>query len=84
VRRDPRATLGRLCAEIGLPFSEAMLSWPPGGHPSDGVWAAHWYCAVHRSTGFAGPEGPLPEVAQADLLARALPFYRALEARALR
>lgn len=84
LRHNPRAMLGKLCAEIGLPFSDAMLSWPPGGHPSDGVWAAHWYDAAHRSTGFAGPEGPLPEVARDDLLRAALPFYEAMKARALR
>ena len=37
-----------------------MMSWPAGGHAKDGVWAPHWYASVHRSTGFAGPEGPLP------------------------
>jgi hypothetical protein len=83
LRADPRAVLGRLCAEIGLPFEEAMLAWPAGGHPADGVWAAHWYDAVHRSTGFAGPEGALPQVARTDLLAQALPFYEAMRARAL-
>lgn len=83
IRANPRKMLGKLCAEIGLPFDEAMLSWPPGGHPADGVWAAHWYGAVHRSTGFAGPEGPMPELggSAASLAAAALPFYRELEAR---
>lgn len=85
IRVDPRAMLGRLCAEIGLPFSEAMLSWPSGGHSADGVWAAHWYGAVHRSTGFAGPEGPLPALTGRDLnLAEAaMPYYREMEARKL-
>ena len=39
-----------------------MLAWPAGGRPEDGVWAKHWYGAVHRSTGFAEPEGALPEL----------------------
>ena len=34
-----------------------MLSWPPGPHPDDGVWGAHWYNAVIGSTRF----GPAPE-----------------------
>ena len=84
LRDDPKGMLGKLCAEVGLPWSDAMLSWPAGGHRADGVWAAHWYNAVHRSTGFAGPEGTLPEVARRDLLAQALPFYDALKSRALR
>jgi hypothetical protein len=54
-----------------------MLTWPPGPKPFDGVWADHWYGAVHRSTGFGAAEGALPEVsgAYAHLVAAALPFY---------
>ena len=80
IRRDPAGMLQRLCAALGLEWDPAMLSWPRGGHASDGVWAAHWYGAVHRSTGFAAAEGPLPELtpAQADLAAAALPFYERL------
>jgi hypothetical protein len=50
--RDPRAQLQRLCARLGIAFSERMLSWPAGPRASDGVWAPHWYAAVWRSTGF--------------------------------
>lgn len=84
LRADPRGMLDRLCAELGLPFDVAMLSWPAGGHPADGVWAAHWYDAAHRSTGFAPPEGPPPETDRPDLLRAAMPFYRAMKSRALR
>ncbi len=82
VRADPARALGRLCAEIGLPFSERMLRWRAGPKPFDGIWAAHWYHAVHRSTGFAGPEGALPEVPPEcrSLLAAALPIYQAMRA----
>ncbi len=51
------AMLRKLCAALGLDFTGRMLSWPAGGISEDGVWAAHWYGAVHRSTGFAGPKG---------------------------
>ena len=80
IRADPAGVLGRMCDAIGLPFDAAMLTWPAGGHPDDGVWAPHWYGAVHRSTGFAGAEGPLPEVPPhlAPVLAEAMPFYEAL------
>jgi hypothetical protein len=50
--RDPRGQLQRLCAALGIAFSERMLSWPAGPRASDGVWAPHWYAAVWRSTGF--------------------------------
>ena len=35
-----------------MPFTPAMLSWPAGPRPTDGVWAKHWYDAVWKSTGF--------------------------------
>ena len=84
LRANPRGMLGKLCAALALPWSDAMLSWPAGGHPADGVWAAHWYDAAHRSTGFGPPEGPPPEVDRPDLLRAAWPFYAAMRARALR
>lgn len=55
VLQDPRGVLGRLCAALGIAFSETMLSWPAGRRASDGVWAPAWYAAVERSTGFAPP-----------------------------
>ena len=50
---DPASVLRRACHRLGLPFTERMLSWPPGPKPEDGVWAPHWYDSVHASTGFA-------------------------------
>lgn len=85
IRADPGVALQRLCGAIGIDFDEAMLSWPAGGHPDDGPWAPHWYGAVHTSTGFAGPEGPLPQVPPhlEDVLAGAMPYYEVLRARCL-
>ncbi len=82
IRADPDGMLHKLCAAIGLPFDPAMLHWPAGGHPDDGVWAAHWYGAIHKSSRFAGAEGPLPELTgrDADLVAGALPNYERLSA----
>ena len=62
IRENPPEMLQRLCQEIGIDYTERMLSWPAGGRPEDGVWAAHWYGAIHKSTGFAGPDGPFPPV----------------------
>jgi hypothetical protein len=50
--RAPEAHLRWLCERLGIPFSDRMLSWPPGPRASDGVWAPHWYAAVWASTGF--------------------------------
>lgn len=54
VLADPRGVLTKLCERLGLSFDEAMLAWPPGPRPFDGVWARYWYANVERSTGF-GP-----------------------------
>ncbi|MEX0337683.1 MAG: HAD family hydrolase [Arenibacterium sp.] len=80
IRQNPKQMLTRLCHALGLEFDPAMLQWPKGGHPADGVWAAHWYDAVHRSTGFAGPEGDFPELNGPlnDLQQQALPHYEKL------
>lgn len=86
IRRAPEAMLRALCAEIGIAFDPAMLSWPAGPKPYDGVWAAHWYNAVHRSTAFAAAEGDVPPVAPThrDIFAAALPIYERMRAVALR
>jgi hypothetical protein len=84
IRADPAGMLQKLCAAIDLPFDPAMLSWPAGPRAEDGIWASHWYGAVHKSTGFAGAEGDLPKLADEDLLAEALPFYEMLYEKRLR
>jgi len=52
VLTDPARMLRLLCAALGVPFADTMLSWPAGRRETDGVWAKHWYEAVERSTGF--------------------------------
>jgi len=53
VLEDPRGALTALCEAFGIEFQESMLSWTPGKHETDGVWADHWYDAVLKTTGFA-------------------------------
>lgn len=81
IRADPAAALRALCDALGIEFQSGMLSWPAGGRPEDGVWAAHWYGSVHASTGFAEPEGPLPHVPATyrPLLEAAMPAYETLK-----
>ena len=85
IRADPGSVLSRLCAAVGIEYTERMTRWPAGGHPSDGVWAPHWYEAVHRSTGFESAEGALPNLtgAAADLAALAMPSYERLRIHAI-
>jgi hypothetical protein len=86
IRANPRAMLTALCAALGIPFTDRMLSWPAGPKPYDGIWAPHWYGAIHRSTGFDGAEGPLPALPPAfqSLADQALPHYESLAAYRLR
>lgn len=81
VLADPAGALAALCAALEIPFDAAMLRWPAGRRPSDGVWAPAWYEAVERSTGFAAPD-PEPRAPLPDDLARiaeaARPHYEAL------
>jgi len=82
---DPRHVLGMLCEALSIPFGAAMLVWPPGPRKSDGVWAAHWYDAVNRSTGFAPPREK-PKISDPHLLRiqeQALPIYERLAAHSL-
>jgi hypothetical protein len=80
IRDNPREMLTKLCDALDLPFDDAMLNWPTGGHSSDGIWAKHWYASVWQSNGFAGAEGSLPTLTgeMADLCAQAMPFYEKL------
>lgn len=50
---DPEAVLRSLCQHLEIRFDAAMLHWQAGAREEDGVWAPHWYHAVHQSTGFA-------------------------------
>lgn len=50
---DPAGVLQKLCTHLGLSFDAFMLTWRSGPREEDGVWAPHWYHAVHQSTGFS-------------------------------
>jgi hypothetical protein len=82
---DPRTTLARLCAALGIPFEDAMLHWPPGPRATDGIWAKHWYASVERSTGFEpytpGTSDVPPRLH--ELLAQCELLYTRLHARRL-
>jgi hypothetical protein len=82
VLKDPRAQLGALCAALGIPFLEAMLSWPPGRRDTDGAWAPHWYATVEASTGFEPYRRRHVELTdeQSRLVDECLPWYEKLYA----
>jgi hypothetical protein len=77
---DPRRTLRLLCDALNLPFTEAMLSWPPGPRNTDGVWAKHWYAAVEKTTTFQAykpKNDPVPDSLR-SLLAQCDELYHQL------
>ena len=77
---DPAGKLAALCERLGIARDPAMLHWPAGIHPADGIWASHWYDQVAASTGFGPPPGPLPELTgqAAELAAQCRPYYEAM------
>jgi hypothetical protein len=82
---NPEGVLRALCDALSIPFTAAMLSWPPGPRDFDGVWGPYWYDSVWRSTGFGPyrpPRGPLP-ARLAGLAGRCRPYYERLHARRL-
>jgi len=83
---EPARILRLLCEALEIPFSDRMLSWPPGPRSTDGVWAPHWYDAVNRSTGFglAKPVPLLDEPHLRRLEEQAMPIYERLARHALR
>ncbi len=85
IRHNPRRALRSLCKAMKINFKDAMLTWPHGPKPYDGAWGPHWYGAVHKSTGFAGPEGPLPVLTgdQNTVAQQAMPFFNELSAKRL-
>jgi hypothetical protein len=82
IRADPAGILEKLCRALGIPYTDRMLHWPAGPKPHDGIWASHWYGAIHRSSGFEDAEGPLPDLPPAfqALAEQALPHYARLAA----
>ena len=73
---DPEHVLRSLCDALGIGFDRAMLSWSSGPHPSDGVWGAHWYKSIWKSTGFAPPDPrSRPVIEDKALLAKGMAIY---------
>jgi len=70
--QNPPTVLQDLCEQLGMPYTDAMLTWRAGPHESDGPWADWWYKSVHKSSGWTVSE---------DMKFRALPMelYAALE-----
>ncbi len=86
VLKDPHAQLEALCDALGIPFVDAMLSWPAGPRDTDGAWAPYWYAAVEASTGFEAYRRRQVELddGPARLVDACRPYYEKLHALRLR
>jgi len=83
----PEPVLRALCDELGVPFSDRMLTWPAGPRTTDGVWARYWYDRVERSTRFESPAAEAAVVLSpqaAAIEARCRPLYERLREQRLR
>lgn len=83
--RDPASVLSQLCQQVKIPFDPAMLQWPTGPKPEDGIWAKFWYHSVHRSTGFQPYQpklDPFPDHLK-PLLDICQPYYEKLRHHAI-
>ena len=82
---DPPGVLRAACEKLALPFEEAMLRWPAGPKPEDGVWAKHWYANVHASTGFSAykPKTDAFPERLSPLLEECRPLYERLRRHAI-
>lgn len=77
---DPARVLTAVCGRVGVDFDPAMLTWPAGPKPEDGVWATYWYDGVHRSTGWQPNRSKDIELGPGlePVLAQARPLYERL------
>lgn len=83
--RNPKDTLKRLCAKLGITFSEKMLSWDPGLKDSNLLFASSplssfaptWYSTVMNSSGFIPYEEKVVKIPDEfmPLVQECLPFY---------
>ena len=82
---DPESVLRQLCDRLGLTFEAGMLHWTAGPRAEDGIWAKHWYQAVHESIGFSAYQAKTHfPVALEALLDECQPWYEQLFALAIR
>ena len=82
---NPEGVLRLLCEALTIDWDPEMLGWSAGPKPEDGVWAEHWYSAVHASTGFGAPRPPtvkLPDHLR-DVYEQSLVHYERLATYAL-
>jgi len=86
VLENPERMLRSLCHAVGVEFTAAMLSWPPGARETDGIWAKYWYPEVEASTSFRRYEAKEEKVPERlrGVYEKCLEVYERLHAHRLR
>lgn len=85
LRQDPVGLLETWCDHAGLVFDPAALHWEPGMAPGWERWEG-WHRTTAATSGFLGPEGAPPVVADPRLgeaISEATSLYAALRDRRL-
>lgn len=80
VIKNPPKVLQALCTQLGVGYSDKMLTWQPGMRKTDPVWAKTWYRTIINSSGFlpfTQQEITLPEHLK-PVFEECLPFYEKL------
>lgn len=82
---NPEGHLRALCSALDIKWDPAMLLWPEGIHPNDGIWASHWYDRVSASTSFGPPATKTPHISGAalKLAEQCQPYYDEMKHHAL-
>lgn len=86
ILENPESVLSQTCEAIGIPFTEDMMSWPPGEIHDQVPWIKYWYNNVLKSTGFGKQKTsarPLPENCE-SLYLESLPHYQKLSEYAIK
>lgn len=78
--KNPHKILPALCTQLGINYSDKMLTWQSGMRGTDPVWAKTWYTTLFNSSGFipfSKQEITLPEHLK-SIFEECLPFYEKL------
>ena len=82
LQNNPELTLRKLCNSLEIPFFISMLNWSSGSKKYDGIWGAHWYKEINKTTSFSRSTSAKPDkinkkMSQKDknIIQRANKFY---------
>ena len=77
---SPANILKKLCKNLGILYSDKMLTWKLGPHSYDGIWGRYWYNSVNQSSGFSPAKNNSEELSsfQNNLISDATQYFEKL------